>query len=393
MDHKDRTGTSSTFDVVLTQNREPQIGDAAALSPERQNSSRLPGRTPGQSRVRRSRALLVVTVIVTVGFSYFALRDINLSLAWRALRVSDLWWVAASLVPFGLGNVARALRWRSLFARGRRPPAGATMNAMMVGYLYNNIMPARVGEAARVVVLIQRSPTPPVEIVGTVVVERLYDVLAILVIFFAAEPWLPHVSWFGAAAVAALVLAVLIIAIATILAVYGDSPLRILLRPLRRLSLFSGERLERTIAELTHGLSGLRHPRLALEAFTWTIVAWLLTTVCAYFVSLAFHLHLPFSCGLLVAVAVGLSMILPSPPAAVGVFEGAALIALRAYGVPASSALPYAVILHLVNFLPFLLVGASLLHYNSRHPSSLRPRAFGHHEELLAEDPPGHRET
>jgi uncharacterized membrane protein YbhN (UPF0104 family) len=69
----------------------------------------------------------------------------------------------------------------------------------------------------------------------------------------------------------------------------------------------------------------------------------------------------------LVAVAIGLGMILPSPPAAVGVFEGAALIALGAYGVPHSSALPYAVVLHLINFVPFVIVGALLLHYNSRH--------------------------
>jgi uncharacterized membrane protein YbhN (UPF0104 family) len=51
--------------------------------------------------------LLVVTALVTAGFSYIALRDINLSLAWRALRTSDLWWIAASLIPFALGNVAR----------------------------------------------------------------------------------------------------------------------------------------------------------------------------------------------------------------------------------------------------------------------------------------------
>ncbi len=322
----------------------------------------------------RSKPLLTtVTILVTLLFSYVALSDINLTLAWNALRASDLWWIAASLIPFALGNVARGMRWRSLFARGRRPPAGTTTNAMMVGYLYNNIMPARVGEAARVVVLTQRSSAPPVEIVGTVVVERLYDLVAILMIFFAAEPWLPHVSWFGAAAVAALVLVALIIAIATALAVYGDRPVRILLRPLRRVPLFSGERLEHTIAEVTNGLSGLRHPRLALEAFMWTIAAWLFTALCAYFVSLAFHLGLPFACGLLLAVAVGLSMILPSAPAAVGVFEGAAVIALKAYGIPASSALSYAVVLHLVNFVPFVLVGASLLYYNSHHPRHARP--------------------
>ncbi len=52
-------------------------------------------------------------------------------------------------------------------------------------------------------------------------------------------------------------------------------------------------------------------------------------------------------------------MILPSPPAAVGVFEGAALIALKAYGVPYSSALPYALVLHLVNFVPFVVARAA----------------------------------
>jgi uncharacterized protein (TIRG00374 family) len=320
-------------------------------------------------RSKGSRLLLNgATLLITGLFLYFALSNIDLSLAWHALRTSDYWWLGAALGAFALGNVARAVRWRSLFAHGRKPSPAVVGDAMLIGYLYNNIMPARAGEAARVIVLTQRSDTPPVEIVGTVVLERLYDVLAILVVFFAAEPWLPHVSWFGAAAVAAIVLAGLIAAAAIVLAVYGDRPLRFVLKPLGRFSLFSGERLDRTVDELVHGLSGLRHPWLALEAFVWTIAAWMLTALCAYLVTLSFHLHLPFACGVLVAVAIGLGMILPSPPAAVGVFEGAALIALEAYGVGHSQALPYAVVLHLVNFIPFVLVGATLLHYNSRHP-------------------------
>jgi glycosyltransferase 2 family protein len=331
-------------------------------------------RIPGWPPVRRSRLLLNgVMIAITILFSYIAFNDINLSLAWRALRTCDYWWLIAALIVFALGTLARALRWRSLFAPGRRPPVGVVTNAMLVGYLYNNIMPARAGEAARVVVLTQRTSTPPVEIVGTVVLERLYDVLAILLIFFAAEPWLPHVSWFGVAALAAIVLAVLIGVTALVLAVYGDRPLRLLLRPLGGLSLFSGERLEHTLTELTNGLSGLRRLAPALEAFIWTIAAWLLTALCAYLVIVAFHLRLPFACGVLVAIAIGLSMILPSPPAAVGVFEGAALVALVAYGIPHSSALPYALVLHLINFVPFVVAGAFLLHYNSRHPRRTAP--------------------
>jgi uncharacterized protein (TIRG00374 family) len=315
-------------------------------------------------------------VVVTLLFCYQALASINFSLAWRALRQSDYWWVAAALVPFALGNLARAMRWRSLFARQRRPGAGVTLNATMVGYLYNNIMPARAGEAARVVVLTQRSAAPPAEIVGTVLVERLYDVLAILLIFFAAEPWLPQVSWFGAAAVAAVVLALLIAGAAIVLAIFGEWPVHLLLGPLRRHARVSSERIERIATELAHGLSGLRDWEVATEAFIWTVAAWLMTAACCYFVSLAFHLGLPPAAGILIAVAVGLGMILPSPPAAVGVFEAAALIALKAYDIPYSSALPYALVLHLVNFVPFVLAGLFALQYNSRHPVAVPRSAY-----------------
>ncbi len=316
----------------------------------------------------RKLALNLATIAVTLGFSYLALNGIHLKAAGHALRTSDYWWLIPALVAFGLGDIARALRWRSLFVPGRRPPRSTTLNATMIGYLYNNILPARAGEVARVVVLTRRSSSPPVEITGTVVLERLYDVTVILVIFFLAEPWLPDVSWFGPAAIVAAVLAVMIAVLAIVLAVFEDQPLRLLLRPLRRFSMFSEDVLERAVLELAHGLSGLRNWRVAREAFLWTACAWLLSMLCAYFVTLAFHLGLPFSAGVLVMVAVGLGMILPSAPAAVGVFEGATLLALRAYHVPRSSALPYALVLHLVNFVPFVLVGVFLLRYNSRHP-------------------------
>jgi uncharacterized protein (TIRG00374 family) len=314
--------------------------------------------------------LSIIVVVVTVTFSYVALSHIRLGEAWKALESSDYWWLIPALAAFGLGNVARALRWRSLFAADRRPAPGVTLNAMMIGYLYNNVLPARAGEAARVLVLTQRSSCPPVEIAGTVVLERLYDVLGILAIFFVAQPWLPHVSWFGAAAIVAIALVAGIAIIAAVLVIYGDRPLRLLLRPLGRISPFSEERLERVLAELVHGLSGLRDWRVASEALLWTIIAWLLSALCAYCVILAFHLALGFAAAVLVMVAIGLSMILPSPPAAVGVFEGATLIALNAYGLAHSVALPYALVLHLVNFVPFVIVGFLLLHYNSRHPRS-----------------------
>ena len=350
-----------TWRQMLVEDRKPTTADPAPDG----------GRAAWRSLAGRRHSRLafkLATIAVTLVFTYVALHGINLSEAWHALQTCDYWWLIPALVAFGLGNVARALRWRSLFVPGRRPPPGTTMDAMMIGYFYNSILPARAGEAARVLVLTQRSSSPPVEITGTVVLERMYDVVAILVIFFVAEPWLPHVSWFGTAAIVAAALALAIAATATVLVLYGDRPVRRLLRPLRRFAPFTEERLERTVSELVHGLSGLHNGRVALEAFVWTIAAWMLSSLCAYCVMLAFHLGLPFGAAVLTQVAIGLAMILPSPPAAVGVFEGATLIALRAYGVPHSTALPYALVLHLVNFVPFIVIGTWLLHYNARHP-------------------------
>jgi uncharacterized protein (TIRG00374 family) len=327
---------------------------------------------PSKRRIRL--AVRLATVVVTLAFTYVALNGIDLQAAWRALRTCDYLWLIPALIAFGLGNVARGLRWRSLFSPGRRPHRRTTLNAMMIGYFYNCILPARAGEAARVLVLTQRSSSPPVEITGTVVLERIYDVVAILMIFFLAAPWLPPVSWLGTAAIVAVVLALAIAASAVVLAIYGDRPVRRLLRPLGRFSPLSEDRLESAAVELVHGLSGLHNWRVALEALLWTVAAWMLSVTSVYMVMLAFHLHLPYSAAVLVQVAVGLSMILPSPPAAVGVFEGATLIALRAFSVPRSVALPYALVLHLVNFVPYVIVGAALLHYNSRHPASSAAR-------------------
>jgi uncharacterized membrane protein YbhN (UPF0104 family) len=77
---------------------------------------------------------------------------------------------------------------------------------------------------------------------------------------------------------------------------------------------------------------------------------------------LGFDLGLSPVAGLLVAIAVNIAMILPASPAAVGVFEASALVALNAYGVPKEQALGYALVVHVLNFVPYIVVGFFVLH-------------------------------
>ena len=104
----------------------------------------------------------------------------------------------------------------------------------------------------------------------------------------------------------------------------------------------------------------------------WTAVSWLGLGLSTWFVLRAFHLGLSPLAGLLVVIAVNLALVLPSSPAAVGVFEAATVVALSAYHVPTSRALPTALVLHLLNLVPYLVACAVVLQGASRAAAPVR---------------------
>jgi len=257
----------------------------------------------------------------------------------------------------------RALRWQYLFAAATRPPYVPVLEATLLGQCFNNILPARAGEFARIVALHRTAGTSRAETTSTVVVERLYDVLVLLGLLFVFVPWLPHVTWIHTAAILAIVLFVAAIASVVVLLRWGEKPFLVLLRPLTRLGLpfLTLERAEHAAASFVRGAASLREPRLAAAAVVLTVVSWIPLALSTWVLMIGFHLGLSVLAGLLVTIATGLSLVLPSSPGAVGVFEAAALVGLKAYGIDKADALSFALVLHAVNFFPYVLAGAVVL--------------------------------
>jgi glycosyltransferase 2 family protein len=217
-------------------------------------------------------------------------------------------------------------------------------------------LPVRAGEAARVLTLNRAVHTPVTKATATILVERAYDVLSLVVLLFLIAPWLPHVSWLRAAGFVALVLTVALAASALVVTRSRARVLEVLFRPLRKLAFVPRESVERAPQDFLDGLAALLRVRVAIASFGLTILSWLVLGVGFWLVTVAFHLHVSYLAGLLVVIGIGLSMILPSSPAALGVFEGATVVCLGAYGIGDSRALSYALILHALNFLPFLVL-------------------------------------
>jgi uncharacterized protein (TIRG00374 family) len=307
---------------------------------------------------RRARAAATwIGIAVTLVFGYLALRNANAREVWDALGDANLFWLAPAFVALAVAILIRAYRWGLLFVPAARPPLRVVWNAVLVGYFFNMLLPARAGELARIMYLNRRAAVSHTQAAATVAVERGYDTLILLLLFFAALPWLPSVGWVRGAAALAFVLASALLLVAFVAWRWHGRPLRRLLRPLVRRGVLAEERVDAWAHLLGEGLAGLTRPGTVAGVGLWTTVSWFVLSLSNWFVMLAFDLGLSPAAGLLVAVATAVAMILPASPGALGVFEAAVVVALDSYGVPTSEAVSYALVLHALNFVPFVVAG------------------------------------
>jgi uncharacterized protein (TIRG00374 family) len=305
--------------------------------------------------------LIALGLVVSAFFGYLALRHVRAHETWRALERTDYAWLVPAVLVFMLALYMRALRWWSLYEPSRRPPQGDVVRATFIGYLANSLLPARAGEAAKAVALNRSAHTPIAESAATILIERVFDVLSLIFLLFVMLPWLPAVSWVrGAGLVAAVALVGVVLGSAVVLR-YGERPVRFVLRPLHWLPFLPAGFAERAPKQFVHGLAGVLRVRIAAVAFLWTTASWIVLGLSNWLVMVAFHLHPSPLAAELVVIGIGLAMVLPSSPAALGVFEAATVTVLAAYHVDASSALSYALVLHAVNVLPLFAVALAAL--------------------------------
>lgn len=325
-------------------------------------------------------AAYLLAILLSLAFGTLAIRGVNFVVFWHGIIRTDYPLLVASVVALAVSVLVRAVRWQFLFLPESRPPLDAATRALVIGLLFNQILPFRAGEAARVVALNQEAGTPRSESLGTAVVERVYDILSLLILLLAASPFLPALGWIHGALIFGLVFTIGVASIVVVLVVWGDRPIILAVAPLAVLPGITRERTHAVAVGLRSGLHALHRPRLIRTAVVATFSWWLVAACSYWFVLRAFHLPLGFGAALLTLVTTNLALVIPSLPGGLGVFEAAAVLALGAYSVSESRALACAVVLHAVNFFPYIAGGLIALH---RHAARQRRERGG--ENLTSE--------
>jgi uncharacterized protein (TIRG00374 family) len=281
-------------------------------------------------------------------FLYLALRGVDVAQVWRELQSAQYAPLVLAMCVGVVSNVVRAMRWGVLL--GYTPPARLRFlfTSMMIGYLANNVLPARAGELVRIYVLERKVGVSKSTSAATVVVERLTDVLVLLAMvgllsFFLP---LPAVIRSGSQIAAAVFIAMAILLL--FLALRGKSLLRLAAQRVAPLSHGLGQRVQGILERFVDGLSVLRSCRQALFVLMLTLVIWGIEAVSVGLVMRSLNLSLPWIASLFVLVVLSLSFVIPAAPGAMGTYEFFVVTALTPFAVDGNQAVGLALVLHAV---------------------------------------------
>jgi hypothetical protein len=275
------------------------------------------------------------------------------------LQEANYWYLAPAFVAMAIGVVLRVERWRLMFRPHDRPGFAPTFWALVLGLFANNVLPARLGEIARMAALSRETGLRRTQVLTTIAVERVFDFAALAIIAACTVPLMPSGSLRRNLTIAVVVIFLALLAL--LLALAAPRVRAVGRRLVRRLPVIGGERGERTVESLRSGIDALRDWRVLAMVMFWSLSSWIALAVSNWFVLQMFDAGAPWHAAVIALLATNLAMVVPSSAASIGVFEVAARSSLTAYGVPAALALSFALILHAINILPTLPVGAAAL--------------------------------
>jgi len=289
---------------------------------------------------------------------YLALRDIHFDQVAAAFGHINPAIFALAVLPWLVAIASKVLRWRLLYHPDEAlAPYPRLTAALLIGYLFNTVLPLRTGEVVRATVLRATAGLPVARTLSTILVEKVLDTMALIVILATILPAIDLPLVFRGPAVAATVAFSGLFVVVLAAALLPDRARAVRDRLLGLLPLRLRPAVVRVSDQVLDGLLPLRRRELAPALAGWTALSWGANLLSAYLCLGSFGLWLPWTAPALLVDATNLMMTVPSAPGYVGVYHATAKEALRVFGVDPDTALAFATFFHAFGFLPLALAG------------------------------------
>ena len=300
-----------------------------------------------------------VGVVVSAVLLWVAVRGVSFEEVLEELRrVRPLWLVpvlASIFVRFWL----TAIRWQLLLRPIKQIGVHRLFAITMIGFMANNVLPARLGEFVRAYALGRSEALPPSLPFATIVIERIFDGFTLLLFLLGGLAFLrPGRTLLWAAG---LTCGLYVAVLAGLVVLRTGRGMGLLIAALGRLPARLADPARRLLDSFRAGLDVLSDGRALLATAALSVLIWVVNAAGVEATFYAFALDLPPYASFLLLGTIAVALVLPSAPGYIGPFQVGTVEGLALVGVPRETALSLSIVYHLANYVPITIVGLAYL--------------------------------
>ena len=298
-------------------------------------------------------------------FIFLAFRKVDFSQMGRAFAGADYWLLAPILAVIFISLLLRAWRWQYLLAPIQQVQIPVLFASLAVGYMANTFLPAHLGEVVRAYHARGKTGIAASVIFATIVIERLIDIFALLLLMGLALVVFPFPGWVQKSGIIMLVLVVVLFALLLLMKKYRRQTLAISDRLTGFLPATVSQKINELIDQFLNGIVALKHAGHYLAVGISSILIWVCYALTFQLLFYAFDFtslyHLPGSAALVALVITTISVVVPSSPGYVGSYHFLCQLSLGLFAIPKGPALSYAFVMHAINIFPVFFLGLFII--------------------------------
>ncbi len=314
--------------------------------------------------MKRTGILFWGGIVISIMLLLMLIRKIDFNSLIKALLTLDLRYLVAAVFFTFLSYLLRAVRWRYLLIHERPVQISSLYPAVIIGYMANNLFPARLGEFIRAWVLAEREKLQAPAVFASLVIDRLFDgfsvmlILAFVLLNLELPPGMEQsAKVLRAGGVTTLAFYALVVIFLLLLKKRPVATISILSYILKPFPAVFSEKLIPLIGSFLGGLKISRKPKDLLAILISSAVIWFAATLPIYLVLVGFGLHLPLTASFFIMVLLVFAVMVPAAPGYIGTYHLACYTGLAAFGLPDTEAVSIALVIHAVGFFPVTLAG------------------------------------
>jgi hypothetical protein len=314
----------------------------------------------------RAHLRTVLVLVAAVGLLAWFLSQADLAHVWTEIQGVDPPLLGLAVAATLTTYVSRSIRWQALLEGLGPTHFGNAFRATVMGYAASFLLPARPGEFLRPYVLARREALSATAVFATVLLERVFDMVTVLVLFALflvladRSPGQSDPTAFRLVKLSGLLVAVVTVAVLAVLFVLAGRPGTlngVVARVERALPPRLGRRVAHVARTFTEGLAVVRRPQQLVMVFAWSFPLWLSIAAGIWLVTRAFHIEMPFLGSFLVMTLLVAGVLFPTP-GGIGSFHWMYRIGVVSfYHAPVDRAVGAAIVLHAVSFFPVTAIG------------------------------------